>query len=100
MSESLLSFFHESDLDTSGGEEWDDRFLALTNNEHVVDSGSEVVVVGVLNVSNIEGSGMSLDVLQNAHSANIVTTSGKNGGTILKLDESIDFSSLEVKLKL
>lgn len=98
MSESLLSFFHESELDTSGGEEGDDGFLTLSNDEHIVDSGSEVAVVRILDVGNIERTGVLFDVLQDADSTDIVTTGGKNGSTILELDESINFSSLEVKL--
>lgn len=78
MSESLLSFFHEIKLDTSGGEEGDDGFLALSDDEHIVDSGSEVAVVRILDVGNVERTGVLFDVLQDADSADIVTTGGKN----------------------
>lgn len=78
MSELLLSFFDEGKLDASVWEECDDWFLAFSNDEHVVDSGGEVLSSGVLNVGNIEGAGVLLDVLQDAASANIVSSNGQN----------------------
>ena len=53
---------------------------------------------GVLNVGDVEGAGVLLDVLQDAASANIVTTNGQNGGTVFELNESINFTSLKVEL--
>jgi hypothetical protein len=44
VSESFVSFINERELDTSSGEETDDWFLAFSNNEHIVDSGGEMVV--------------------------------------------------------
>lgn len=42
--ESLVSFVNEGELDSSSGEERDDGFLAFSNNEHIVDSGREMMV--------------------------------------------------------
>ena len=78
MGESLVSFLDEGELDTSSGEETDDWFLAFTDNEHIVNSSGEMVLVGVLNVGNIEGTGVLLDVLENTYSTNIVTSNDQN----------------------
>jgi hypothetical protein len=98
VSESFVSLVNEGELDTSGGEETDDGFFAFSNDENVVDSGWEVMVGGVLDVGNIEGTGMLLDVLEDTYSTNIVTSNDGNWGTVFELDESVNFSSLKVKL--
>jgi hypothetical protein len=57
-----------------------------------------VLSSGVLDVGNVEGAGVLLDVLQDATSANIVTTNGQNGSTIFELDKSINFTGFKVEL--
>lgn len=52
--ESFVSFFNERKLNTSLWKKSDDWFLRLSNDEAVVNSGSESVSVGILNVGNIE----------------------------------------------
>jgi hypothetical protein len=54
VSESFVSLFEEGKLNTLLWQKRDDGFLALSNNEDVVDSGSEGVTLCVLDVSNIE----------------------------------------------
>jgi len=53
---------------------------------------------GVLDVSNIEGARVSLDVLEDTDSADVVTTDDQNLGTILVLDKALNFTGLEVQL--
>jgi len=57
-----------------------------------------VISVGVLDVSNIERAGVLFDVLEHTDSADVVTTDDQNLGTILVLDEALNFSGLEVQL--
>ena len=85
--ESEISLVEESELDSSGGEKGDDGLLAFTDDEHVVGTGSEGVTIGILNVGNIEGRGVLLDVLEDTDSADVVTTDDQNEGTVLILDE-------------
>jgi len=57
-----------------------------------------VVTVGVLDVSNVEGAGVALDVLEDTDSADVVTTDNEDLSTVLVLDEALNFTALEVKL--
>ena len=56
------------------------------------------MTVAVLDVSNIEGARVSLDVLEDTDSADVVTTDDQNLGTILVLDKALNFTGLEVQL--
>ena len=49
-------------------------------------------------MGNIEGAGVLLDVLEDTYSTNIVTSDDGDGSAVLELDESVNFSSLKVKL--
>ena len=57
-----------------------------------------MVSLGVLDVSNVEGAGVSLDVLEDTDSADVVTTDDHNLSTVLVLDEALNFAGLEVQL--
>ena len=57
-----------------------------------------MVTVGVLDVSNVEGAGVALDVLEDTDSADVVTTDNEDLSTVLVLDEALNFTALEVKL--
>ena len=94
-----LSLLHQVELDTIVLQESDDRLLSFTNHENVGESGSEGVTSGVLDVSNIEASGVSLDVLELSHSANVVSCDRDNLGSIVGLDHSVDLTGLQIKLK-
>ena len=85
--ESLLSLLSEGKLDTLAREEGDHGLLAFSNNEDVVDSGGEGVTSGVLDVGNIEGAGVLLNVLEDTDSADVVTTDDEDLGSVLELDE-------------
>jgi len=74
----------------------DDGVLGLSDDEDVLLTRSEGVAIGILNVSNIVGTGVGLNVLEDTHTANIVTTLDENGGTVVEFDHAIDFISLEV----
>ena len=59
-----------------------------------------MVASGVLDVSNVEGAGVALDVLENTDSTDVVTTDNEDLGTVLVSDEALNFTGLEVNLKL
>ena len=56
------------------------------------------MTVGILNVSNVEGAGVALDVLEDTDSADVVTTDDEDLSTVLVLDEALNFTVLKVKL--
>ena len=58
-----------------------------------------MVTSSVLDVSNVEAAGVSLDVLENTDSADVVTTDDDDLGTILIGDEALNFTALKVNLK-
>ena len=58
-----------------------------------------MVTSSVLDVSNVEAAGVSLDVLENTDSADVVTTDDDDLGTILVGDEALNFTALKVNLK-
>ena len=57
-----------------------------------------MVTVGILDVSNVEGAGVALDVLEDTDSADVVTTDDEDLGAVLVLDEALNFAGLEIKL--
>ena len=57
-----------------------------------------MVTIGILDVSNVEGAGVTLDVLENTDSADVVTTDNEDLSAVLVLDEALNFTALEVKL--
>ena len=53
----------------------------------------------VLDVGDVEATGMLLNVLENTDSADVVTSSDQNLGSIFELDQALDLSSLKVQLQ-
>jgi hypothetical protein len=49
-------------------------------------------------VSNLKGSWMLLDGLENSDSTNVVSSSEHHSGSILELNDTLDFSSVKVDL--
>ena len=68
-------FFLERKFDSLGGEEGDDGFLSLSDDEDVVDSSGEGVAIGILDMGDSEATRVLLNVLKNSDSANIVSSS-------------------------
>ena len=56
------------------------------------------MALSILNVSDIKAAGVLFDVLEDTDSSNVVTTNSQNLGTVLILDEALDFSSLKIQL--
>lgn len=96
--ESDVSLLNEVELDAASWEESDDWLLAFTNDEYVVGSCGKCVSGSVLYVSDIEATGVLLDVLEHTDSSDVVTTDDQNLGSVFVLDEAINFASLKVEL--
>ena len=54
--------------------------------------------LGVLDVSNVEGSGVLLDGLEDSNSSNVVSSGEHDGGSVLELDDTADLVGLEINL--
>lgn len=72
--------------------------LSISNDENVAKTGGEGVSVGILNVSNIEGTWMLFYGLENTDSTNIVSTDKINSSTVDTFDHGLDFTVLKVYL--
>ena len=56
------------------------------------------MTVGVLDVSDVEATGVLLNVLQNTDSTDVVSTSHDNLRAVFKLNQAFDLSGLKVQL--
>lgn len=76
----------------------DDSFLGSSDHEDVLKSGGEGLSSRVDNVGNGVGTWGFLDVLESSDSTNIVTSGQNDLGSLFVLDNSVNVSSLKVKL--
>jgi hypothetical protein len=96
--ESLVTLFDES-LGESGLEGKGNNGLGtLSNDNTVILSGAERVVVGVLNVGNVVRTVVDFDVLEDTDATDIVSSSDEDTGTVLELEAGIDVTGGEVEL--
>jgi hypothetical protein len=58
------------------------------------------VATGVLDVGDLVGTGVVLDVLEDTNTTDVVTTDDEDGGAVVELDNTVDLTSLKVELKL
>ena len=93
-----ITLLNEGELETLTLGERDEGLLALTDDHNVAQTGSEGVTAGVTDVSDVVGTGVSLDVGEDTDTTNVVTTVGHDGGTVLEFDETVDLTSLQVQL--
>ena len=49
-------------------------------------------------MSDLVGTGVVLDVLEDTNTANVVSASNEDSGAVVEFDDSVDFTSLKVKL--
>lgn len=59
-----------------------------------------MVALGVLDVSNVEGAGVSLDVLEDTNTTDVVTADNEDLSAVLVLDEALNFAALKVNLSI
>lgn len=77
------------------GDKW---LLALSNDENVAETSGEGVTLSILDVDNLIGTWMVLNVHEDTNTTDIVTSLDENLGSILEFNNSINFTSLKVKL--
>lgn len=56
--------------------------------------------MGILDVSDVEATGVLFDVLEDTDSSDVVTTDDQNLSSIFELDQTLNFSSLKVQLQI
>lgn len=94
----VLLLVDEGQADTLVLGERDEGFLAGADAEDVAQAGGEGVAGGVLDVGDLVGTGVVLDVLEDSNTADVVAAGAEDRGTVLELDERVDFSGFEVVL--
>lgn len=94
----VVTLLNEGKLDTFTSGEGDEGLLGITNHENVGQTGGERVTTGVLDVSDLVRTGVVLNVLEDTDTSHVVTTSGENGSAVIELDNTINITSLKVKL--
>ena len=93
-----VSLGDEGKLDTVTLGELDQRLLALTDGEDVGETGGESGTVGVLDVDDLVGTGVVLDVHEGADTTDIVTGGEVDSGSVFEFNNTVDLASLKVKL--
>ena len=93
-----VSLLDEGELETIALGEGDGWVLTVTDDENVLDTGGEGVTVGILDVSNVEGTWMLLDGLEDTNSTDVVPTSQVNRSTIDELVNTLDALVSQVNL--
>lgn len=78
------------------GDEW---LLALSNDEDVAETSGEGVSLRILDVNNLIGTWVVLNVHENTNTTDIVSTLNENLSSILEFNNSINLTSLKVILK-
>ena len=80
--------------------ELDQGLLALTNGEDVAETGGEIIALRVLDVDDLIGTGVVLNMHESTDTTNIVSSSDEDLGTILEFHNSINLSSSQVILNI
>ena len=94
-----VSLLNKGSSDTLELWKSDKGLLVLSNDEDVRESGGEDVAGGVLDLDDLVGTWMVLNVHEGTNTTDIVSTSDEDGASVLALDDAIDFTGLEVELK-
>ena len=74
------------------------RLFALTNDENVAQTSGEGLAIDVPDVDNLVGTGVVLDVHEDASTTNIVSSGNEDRSSIFEFNHTVDLSSLKVKL--
>jgi len=94
-----LSLFKDGFLDTISRRKFDPGLLALSDDDDVSESGGESVALGVLDVDDIERTGVFLDVLDDSDSANVVSVLDEANVARFEMSESLDLSGSNIVLE-
>jgi len=93
-----VSLLNKGSSDTLELWKSDKGLLVLSDDEEVGESGGEDVAGGVLDLDDLVGTWMVLNVHEGTNTTDIVSTSDEDGASVLALDDAIDFTGLEVEL--
>ena len=94
-----LSLIKNGFLDTISRRKFDPGFLALADDDDVAESGGKSVTLGVLDVDDIERTGVLLDVLDDTDSADVVSVLNEADVTRFEMSESLDLSGSNIVLE-
>jgi len=94
----FTSLLDDGLLDTTSLGESNLRGSSTSNNESIVQSGSEGVALGILDGDNGKGSVVLLDVHKSSHSASVVTLGDEDHGTQVKLQDIGHLSGSDIDL--
>ena len=78
--------------------ELDQGLLALTNGEDVAETGGEIIALRVLDVDDLIGTGVVLNMHESTDTTNIVSSGNEDNSSIFEFNNAIDFASLKVIL--
>jgi hypothetical protein len=96
----LVTLLNEGKTDTLSLGEGNKGLFAVTDDENVGETGGKSVATGVLDVGDLVGTGVVFDVLEDTNTTDVVTTDDEDGGAVVKLDNTVDLTSLKIELKL
>ena len=94
-----VSLINEGSSDTLELWKSDKSLLVLSDDENVGESGGEDVTGGVLDLGDLVGTWMVLNVHEGTNTTDIVSTDDEDVASVLALDDAVDFIGLEVELK-
>ena len=97
-SESGIALIDEGQANTVALGELDERLLALADDENVGQTRGEGVALGVLDVDDLVGTRVVLNVHEGARSADIVSAGDEDSGSVFEFNNAVDLASLQVKL--
>lgn len=94
-----VTLLSNGELDTLALGEGNQGLLgAVTDDEHVLETSGKDVAKTVLDVDNVEGSGVAITVNEGTNTACVTTTSDHHLNSNVKRDDLLDGSSLELVL--
>lgn len=93
-----VTLLNEGKSDSFASWEGDDWLLAIANNEDVRKTGGKGVAMGVFDVSDFVGTGVVFDVLEDTDTTDVVSAGSENEGAVIEFDDSVNLTSLKVKL--
>ena len=93
-----LALLHKRQKHTLSLGQGDEGLLAITDNENVAQTGGEGVAAGVLDVGDLVGTGVVLDVLEDTNTTDVVSAGNEDGGAVVELDDAVNGVGLQVDL--
>lgn len=97
--DSRVSLLNESLFETISLGKLDERLLALTDDEDVGQTGGEGLTLRVLDVDNLVGTRVVLDMHESTNTTDVISSEDEDGGAVLEFDDTVDFTGLKVQLK-